>query len=67
MRGADPLTPSPPVVRQVDVAAHACRHLAFLRHTDPQVAGTVAGAAEVWDLIDVFTPAVAGLLPMESR
>ncbi|GAA4167700.1 hypothetical protein GCM10022251_57320 [Phytohabitans flavus] len=67
VRGADPLTPSPPVVRQVDVAAHACRHLAFLRHTDPQVAGTVAGAAEVWDLIDVFTPAVAGLLPMESR
>lgn len=67
VRGADPLTPSPPVVRAVDVAAHACRHLAFLRHTDRQVADAIAGAVEIWDLIDVFTPAVAGLLPMESR
>jgi hypothetical protein len=67
IRGTDPLTPSPPGVREVDVAAHACRHLAFLRHTDPQVAGTIAEATEIWDLIDVFTPAVAGLLPMASR
>jgi hypothetical protein len=65
--GPDPLTPSPAVVRPVDVAAHACRHLAFLRHTDPQVAGATAGVRELWDLIDVFTPAVAGLLPMGSR
>ncbi|BCB88829.1 hypothetical protein [Phytohabitans suffuscus] len=67
VRGVDPLTPSPPVVRQADVAAHACRHLAFLRHTDPQVAGTVTQAARVWDLIDMFTPAVAGLLPTKTR
>jgi len=66
-RGPDPLTPSPAVVRPVDVAAHACRHLAFLRHTDPQVAGAAIGARELWDLIDVFTPAVAGLLPVGSR
>jgi hypothetical protein len=66
-RGPDPLTPSPAVVRPVDVAAHACRHLAFLRHTDPQVAGVAAGAGELWDLIDVFTPAVAGLLPTGVR
>jgi hypothetical protein len=66
-RGPDPLTPSPVSVRPVDVAAHACRHLAFLRHTDPQVAGAASGARELWDLIDVFTPAVAGLLPAGSR
>ncbi|MEJ3746155.1 hypothetical protein WEI85_23060 [Actinomycetes bacterium KLBMP 9797] len=60
VRGSDPLTPSPPVVRPVDVAVHACRHLAFLRHTDPTVAANAA--TELWDLIDVFTPAVAGLL-----
>jgi hypothetical protein len=65
--GPDPLTPSPAVVRPVDVAAHACRHLAFLRHTDPQVADAATGMRELWDLIDVFTPAVAGLLPMGSR
>jgi hypothetical protein len=66
-RGPDPLTPSPAIVRPADLAAHACRHLAFLRHTDAQVAGAAAGAAELWDLIDVFTPAVAGLLPAGSR
>lgn len=66
-RGAHPLAPSPPSVHRADVAAHACRHLAFLRHTDAQVAGTVSEAVEVWDLIDAFTPAVAGLLPMRSR
>ncbi|MFC0533252.1 hypothetical protein [Phytohabitans kaempferiae] len=66
-RGRGPLTPSPAVVRPVDVAAHACRHLAFLRHTDPQVAAAAAEQAELWDHIDVFTPAVAGLLPIGSR
>lgn len=58
-RGADPLAPSPAVVRPVDVAVHACRHLAFLRHTDPVVAAYAARAGELWDLIDAFTPAVA--------
>ncbi|BCB84198.1 hypothetical protein [Phytohabitans suffuscus] len=66
-RGPDPLSPSPEAVLPVDVAAHACRHLAFLRHTDPQVAAAATGARELWDLIDVFTPAVAGLLPTGAR
>lgn len=62
VRGTDALTPSPPVVLPGDVAAHACRHLAFLRHTDPHIAAYAAGAGDLWDLIDMFTPAVAGLL-----
>ncbi|GLI01744.1 DOMON domain-containing protein [Phytohabitans aurantiacus] len=67
VHSGDPLAPSPPVVRPVDVAAHACRHLAFLRHTDPHVAVLAAGGGEVWDLIDVFTPAVAGMFPIQVR
>jgi hypothetical protein len=59
--GADPLTPTPPAVGPADVAAHACRHLAFLRHTDAHVS-SAEGPGELWDLIDAFTPAVAGRL-----
>ncbi|WP_405107924.1 hypothetical protein OG559_25265 [Micromonospora sp. NBC_01405] len=59
----DPLAPSPAEIRPVDVAVHACRHLAFLRQTDPTVAATaVAGAPMLWRLITEFTPAVAGAL-----
>ncbi|MEH1127429.1 hypothetical protein [Micromonospora sp. CPCC 206061] len=61
VHGADPLAPSPAVVRPVDVAAHACRHLAFLRHTDPQVATHAGGA--LWTLLGGFAPAVAGRPP----
>lgn len=68
VHGADPLAPSPAVVRPVDVAAHACRHLAFLRHTDPVIAEAAHRASQdLWDLIDVFTPAVAGMFPVEVR
>jgi hypothetical protein len=59
--GADPLTPTPPAVWPADVAAHACRHLAFLRHTDPCIS-SADGPSELWDLIGAFTPAVAGRL-----
>jgi hypothetical protein len=62
VRGMSALAPSPPVVLPSDVAAHACRHLAFLRHTDPHIAAHTADAGALWDLIDMFTPAVAGLL-----
>lgn len=58
VHGAEPLAPSPPAVRPVDVAAHACRHLAFLRLTDP-----VVGAdpdTPLWLLLETFTPTVAG-------
>lgn len=64
-RGAhshDPLAPAPPSIHAGDVAAHACRHLAYLRHTDPLVAGQARALPGLWRLIGAFTPAVAGLL-----
>jgi len=59
---AGPLAPSPESVSTDDVAAHACRHLVYLRHTDPLVAGRARATPELWALIDEFLPAVAGLL-----
>lgn len=59
---AGPLAPSPGSVSVDDVAAHACRHLAYLRHTDPVVADRSVAAPQLWALIDEFVPAVAGLL-----
>jgi hypothetical protein len=58
----DPLAPAPARIRAGDVAAHACRHLAYLRHTDPLVAARATGAPGLWRLLDAFTPTVAGLL-----
>jgi hypothetical protein len=53
---------SPESVSTDDVAAHACRHLAYLRHTDPIVERRARAAPELWAFIDEFAPAVAGLL-----
>jgi hypothetical protein len=58
----DPLAPCPAGVRQADVAAHACRHLAYLRRTDDIVASRAEAATDLWDHLDRFTPAVAGLI-----
>ena len=58
----DPLAPAPARIRAGDIAAHACRHLAYLRHTDPLVAECADAAPPLWDLIAEFTPTVAGLL-----
>ncbi|MFY1692871.1 hypothetical protein [Plantactinospora sp. WMMB782] len=64
----DPLAPTPAIVRLVDVAVHACRHLAFLRHTDPLVAARADELPDLWRHISRFSPAVAGLLsPPSSR
>ncbi|WP_320064307.1 hypothetical protein [Micromonospora sp. RTGN7] len=66
LNSGDPLAPSPAEIRPVDVAVHACRHLAFLRQTDPTVAAVAApsgaGAPLIWRFISEFTPAVAGAL-----
>jgi hypothetical protein len=59
---AGPLAPSPASISIDDVAAHACRHLAYLRHTDPLVAGRAQAAPRLWALIDEFIPALAGRL-----
>lgn len=58
----DPSAPAPARIRPGDIAAHACRHLAYLRHTDPLVAECADAAPPLWDLIAEFTPTVAGLL-----
>ncbi|GAA1642349.1 hypothetical protein GCM10009828_083800 [Actinoplanes couchii] len=60
--GDDPLSPSPAHVERTAVAAHACRHLAFLRHTDPLVAGAALRQPRLWALLDGFRPTVAGAL-----
>ncbi len=58
--GEDPLSPSPVTVELDAVAAHACRHLAFLRHTDPVIAAAASRKPGLWALISAFQPDVAG-------
>ncbi|MEU4160463.1 hypothetical protein [Actinoplanes sp. NPDC026670] len=58
--GDDPLSPSPAVADRAAVAAHACRHLAFLRHTDPVIAATAQRQPRLWELLAGFRPNVAG-------
>jgi hypothetical protein len=59
---ADPLAPALDGVGVHDAAVHACRHLAYLRQTDPVVALAAGAAPELWESIGVLHPAVAGLL-----
>lgn len=59
--GEDPLSPSPERIERSAVAAHACRHLAFLRHTDPVVASAASLQPRLWELISAFQPDVAGV------
>jgi hypothetical protein len=68
----DPLAPGRVHLTVHDIAVHACRHLAFLRRTDPLVASGAVGGAdqhgadgqpELWDAIDPYEPALAGALP----
>jgi hypothetical protein len=58
----DPLAPSLDRLTVQDVALHACRHLAYLRLTDPVVSLTAAEAPRLWSMIATLTPAVAGLV-----
>jgi hypothetical protein len=61
-RGIASMAPSPPQVDQADVVAHACRHLAFLHHTDPVVAAAGRRHPELWTLLASFRPDLAGQL-----
>lgn len=56
----DALAPSPPAVAAEHVVVHACRHLAWLRRTDPLVRTLAVDLPELWDLIDRWPPAPAG-------
>jgi len=58
----DPLAPTGARFSARDVAVHACRHLAYLRQTDPVVALTAAAVPELWGLLGSLDPTVAGLL-----
>jgi len=58
----DPLSPALSGIGPHDVAVHACRHLAYLWRTDPVVALAAEAAPELWGLIRVLRPAVAGAL-----
>jgi hypothetical protein len=63
-QGADGRHPSAEA-DHAEVAAHACRHLAFLRATDATVAEASRAQPTVWRLISAFTPRVAGELEGE--
>jgi hypothetical protein len=58
----DPLAPSLDRLSVHDVAVHACRHLAYLRQTDPVVSLTADEAPELWQLIGGLSPTMAGLV-----
>ncbi|GIF47470.1 hypothetical protein Afe04nite_20090 [Asanoa ferruginea] len=58
----DWLRPSPTFVPLAAVVRHACRHLAFLRRSDPRLGADSFGEPAVWGLIDAFAPAVSGQL-----
>jgi len=62
--GTDPLRPCPSTVDRASVAAHACRHLAFLWRTDPLVRAVADRLPELWPLVDRFEPDVAGVLTL---
>ncbi len=62
----DPTRPSPKGLHLHHVAAHAVRHLAGLRVTDPGVRRAAADGDPIWDVIASFadtTVAVHELLP----
>jgi hypothetical protein len=59
VRGDDGMEPSPEV-ELGDVATHACRHLAFLVATDPEVAATLSRHGGILGQLRRYTPAVAG-------
>lgn len=66
-RGDGPARPSPGSPRIGQVAAHAVRHLAFLRHTDAtarRVIETVPGLPRV---LASWSPVPAGQLPEPGR
>ncbi|MFB9184986.1 hypothetical protein ACFFX1_43285 [Dactylosporangium sucinum] len=58
----DPAAPSPAQVPVDAVAAHALRHLAWLRERDEVAAAALAGVPALWDALDDVTPAPAGAL-----
>ncbi|MET7402623.1 hypothetical protein ABZS66_55000 [Dactylosporangium sp. NPDC005572] len=66
-RSGDPAVPSPPEITLYAVAAHALRHLAWLRERDEVVATALASAPFVWDALDGVEPSPAGAVTAARR
>ncbi|MFC4052418.1 hypothetical protein ACFOY4_22260 [Actinomadura syzygii] len=61
--GEGPASPSPDRPRIEQVAAHAVRHLAFLRHTDPSARQVIESVPGLPDVLASWSPVPAGQLP----
>ncbi|GAA4232958.1 hypothetical protein GCM10022254_34260 [Actinomadura meridiana] len=61
--GDGPASPSPDRPRAEHVAAHAVRHLAFLRHTDPTARRVIEAVPGLSGILASWSPAPAGQLP----
>ena len=62
-RGEGPASPSPRRPRIEQVAAHAVRHLAFLRHTDTVARQVIDSVPGLPGVLGSWSPAPAGQLP----
>jgi hypothetical protein len=58
----DPRSPAPSDLDMTNVAAHAVRHLAWLRETDETVAAALATLPEVWRSLGRVPPGPAGAM-----
>ncbi|TYB42980.1 hypothetical protein [Actinomadura chibensis] len=61
--GDGPASPSPDRPRMEHVAAHAVRHLAFLRHTDPAARRVIERVPGLARVLASWSPVPAGQLP----
>jgi hypothetical protein len=55
--------PEPDLLTLDEVAAHACRHLAFLASTDKEVAAALHRHPDVYRQVCTYLPGLAGQLP----
>jgi hypothetical protein len=65
-RGDDATSPSPDDAADAEVAAHACRHLAFLAETDDDVGTALRRYPEISQLLRQYQPDLAGQFAAES-
>jgi hypothetical protein len=65
-RGDDATSPSPDDAAAAEVAAHACRHLAFLAATDNDVSAALGGYPAIAQLLRRYQPDLAGQFAAES-
>ncbi|WUI02558.1 hypothetical protein OHR68_12380 [Spirillospora sp. NBC_00431] len=65
--GHGPASPSPDRPRIEQVAAHAVRHLAFLRHTDPDARRVIESVPGLPGILASWSPVPAGQFPEPGR